>query len=408
MRGIETSEFDNKMIMLALLLTLLTPIFFVIFVPMHNTESGESWDEEISNIEQTYYAHSGGHSTPEQVVWTLTGIYEPFSGGDFGHTEDGWIYGNRVTQYTPSQYDAGPTGGTSLTLVQAKNGLWYYYSHPSYMLGIHNAGTTVDGNTGKIEVNDTTNKTVYSAVYMDESHVSNVFFTSSTRQENDDGYWYAYSGYRYAFQPLTDYFAKIEGNGSETVKVNANSTSLSLIWYKYSAGVSGLAGQLAISGTDRGVSYLTADDIIREFNSSNYSSTFDMTFNSVKMHLVIRLDANKIAEGTSIRDCYDNGYWSVMVYSDAVVDSVTSSTFEFSIENIFNTLLALFTFRVAEQYDVEGWVGTIASLFISMPLYCALLSICLKNAHLLILLALVTAVQALLSKIGSISNWWPF
>lgn len=396
------NTFEFKMIALAMSMIILTPLMFVLFVPSYSVD--HDWEEEMASIEDQYYANTGSHSNTEQNIWTLTGIYTPYSGDKYGYTEDGWIYGGKVEHYSPRQYETSTVTHGQLDVVQAPNGLWYYLSVPENMTGIVPLREDqYTESSGVYTVTNTEGATVYSNVYFDQEHQSNIFFTAASKQEVFGGYTYAYSGYRYVFQPLSDYFTTI---GGETAKVNANSTSLSLIWYVYSAGTSGIAGQLAISGSDKGLSYLTSNDIIKAFNSNNYSSTFTMTFNSVQMHLVIRLDPARLAEGRSIADCYNNGYWSVMVYSDAVVNSMASPTYEFSAENILQTLISLFTFRVAEDYNIEGWVGILASMMITAPLYMALLVMVLDHPELWMFVLLLAAIQAITTLGGWFGNWF--
>lgn len=426
------NPFELKWITYALVLLVFVSIFFVQFMPSH-VEEGTEWEQEVADLQDRFYAQTGGHSTPEQNIWTLTGIYTPYgsNGTHYGYTDDGWVYGEKVKQDTPIQYEPSSTFGGKLIVAQAqKSGLFYYISVPDNFEDIvvlkecDKVKKTVDGNevdeyvtphnnnytieNGQYNIYDTTGATVYSAVSFNKEYKSNIFFTSSSREEVSQGhYTYAFTGQRYVFQPLKDYSANIDG---QTQKINARSTSLSLIWYEYTEMTSGIAGQLAISGTDKGVSYLTADDIIREFNANNFTSTFDMTFNGgVQMHLSIRLDPARLsassANNDTIRQCYNNGYWSVLVYSDAVVDSVQASTYEFSADNILGTIISLLTFNIAQDYDIDGWMGTFASLLVTLPFYSALLVIVLQHAYLWPILAIVTILQTI-ATLGT--GWWPF
>lgn len=428
-------SFEYKMIGFAMSLIILVPTLFILFVPGYS--DNHDWEEEMGSIENTYYEQTGQSSTTSQNVWTLTGIYTPYSGNKIGYTEDGWIYGLKIDTDAPTQYSPTLQYPGQLVVIQAPNNLFYYLSVPDTLSesivtlkeSSKYTDTTSDHREGdyiitdgkydnnyhyegeKIVITSTAGATVYSSVTFNKSQKSDIFFTTSSKTETDEGYYYAYTGYRYVFQPLSDYTTTI---GGITEKVKANSTSLSLIWYEYYT-VSGIAGQLAVSGSDKGISYLTSDDIIRQFNSSNYTSTFDMTFNSVQMHLVIRLDPARLTGGYSIADCYNLGYWSVLVYSDAVADSMASSTYEFSAENILNTLISLFTFRVAEDYDIDGWLGIFASMMITMPLYIALLVICLEHPELWIFFILLALIQSLLTMVTTIADgltaatgWWPF
>lgn len=70
----------------------------------------------------------------------MTGCYTPYQGTNYGYTPDGWLYGTKITDITPEQYNAEkseeskakifPYSG-KLEVVQADNGLWYYKSIPA-------------------------------------------------------------------------------------------------------------------------------------------------------------------------------------------------------------------------------------------------------------------------------------
>ena len=377
------TAFTMKLIVFALGILFLTPVMFTLFVP---SNAGSEWEDEINQLENDYYL-SGGSVGSTTEVWAMSGIYTPYGVDADGVpttaylvTSDGWISSGKIVNYSPSQYN-----GYSVRLMD--NGLYYYTSVPETDL-THTAAT-YHSDTGTWDYSDAS---IYTAVTMDNAHKSDVFFTSSSKTTTDDGYYYTYTGYRYSWSPLREY--ETEADGAQ-VKIVPNATSINLVWYQY-ASYSGIAGQLAISGSDNGLSYLNASDIVRAFNANTYSSTFDMTFNNnIKMHIKISLDVDKITNGMSIETAYNSGYWSVMISSDAVASSnVTNSSYEFNIDNIFNTLIDMFTFNIASDYNISGWEATIVSLFVTMPLYAALIAICLKNYYLLIGVAILGILQA--------------
>lgn len=378
-----------KLVVMALFIMFLVPTMFTLFVPQHETNVG-TYDEQIAQLEQSYYLSTGHVVTATTEIWGLTGIYTPYQSGSYGITGDGWIYGSRVGQdgatYSPYQYSTQVPNNTQYAYTvyyEPSDGLYHYETPPASR-------------------NDLVTGDLYTEVSMCNNHISSIFFTPGGKTTTDKGYYYEYTGYRYAFQPLRPYTAQIGGVDTEVIP---NSTSLSLIWYQYST-LSGIAGQLTISGSDTGLSYLNADDIVREFNASTYSSTFDMTFNNVAMHLTIRLDPNKVVLGMSPRDCFDKGYWSIIVSSDAVATSkLNDATYDFNPNNIFDTLVKLFTFRITEDYNIDGWVGVLASLMITMPLYACLIAIALEYHIVLIFVAILGAIQAITS---IFSDWKPW
>lgn len=400
-----------KLVIMTILIMFLVPTLFTLYVPLHETEH-DSYNNQIAQLEQSYYLSTGHVVTATTEVWALTGIYTPYQGGDYGITPDGWIYGKRIGDatnelYSPRQYNsnyAGTIGGYTVGYNKA-DGLYYYESAPSNRIDIVPAITSVEDGEGHTTQHPfpnpiiESNTTVYTEVSMDNEHISSIFFTPSGKTETDKGYYYEYTGYRYAFQPLRPYTAEI---GGVQKQVEPQSTSLSLIWYRYTT-ISGIAGQLTLSGSDTGLSYLDSKDITDNFNASTYSSTFDMTFNNIAMHISIRLDPARIIQGMSPKECFDNGYWTVMISSDAVITSkLNDASYDFNPNNVFNTLIKMFTFRVTEDYDIDGWIGILASLLITMPLYACLIAFALIYPESLILVAILGAIQTISS---ALSGW---
>ena len=388
------SEWLHKWMLMGLAIMVFTPLLFSLWFP---ADYDGTYADVQKDIEEQYLHMTGSYSTPEQNIWTLTGIYTPYNSSQFGWTEDGWLYGSEITEYSPSQYQSTAEFPGSLTVKKASNGIWYYNSVPNNFAGITTAQWGVDGlGNPTDELLNPKEATVYSSIYFDNFHKSDRFFTSTTKTETSQGYYYEYSGYRYSYQPLSDYNIDV---GGEITKVNRNTTSLSLIWYQYST-LSGIAGQLTISGSDSGISYLTSEDIIREFNAANSTAVFDMTFNGVPMHLLIRMDPARLA-WLSVADCYDNGYWNVMVYSDAVAASLSGNTYDFNINTMWDTIKNIFTFNLAKEYNIDGWEGFLVSIFFSMVLYSVLLIIALDHPFVFIIVALIALIQAATTFLGS-------
>lgn len=392
------TEFTYKKIVWALLIVSILPLMINLLVSPA-TEADE-WESEYDSISQQYYESAGVPPSASMEVWALRGIYVPYTSGAYGYTSDGWLHGGAVTFNTPAQYDGSAWTSETFTVAQADNGLWYYLSAPANRNDIVVAQHS--GNT----ITNTDGATVYTAVTMDNAHKSDTFFTTSNRTEVDGHYYYGYTGYRYSFSPLHSY-QSTNGDGT-TLDVSSDSSSLSLIWYQYNS-LSGIAGQLSISGTDGGVSYLTSADIIQKYEGVNFTATFDMRFAQMPMHLQIRLNPAAIAAGLSVEECWDGGYWSVLVYGDRdledYVGGVFGGTSDFSLENMFEVFTDLFSFRLADHYDIDGWVGILASLVFSLAFYAVLLSIAVANPYMWAVIAVVGLLQGLTSLGG---DWWPF
>ena len=373
------NNFSYRMIIFAIAILVLLPTFISIYA---DDGDGDGIDANVEELLDDYHQFTGSSAASESV-WALTGIYTPYyGGGSSGYTDDGWLYGSVVgangRTYSPYQYSEG---SQSYTVQRGDDGLYRYV--------VADGETTADGHV---------NGDLYTAVSFDVNEKSDIFFTSSGKVEEDGRFYYEYSGYRYAFQPLADYTAR--NADGEQVPVTANTTSLSLIWYEY-YGSSGISGQLILSGSDSGVAYLTAQQIIYAFNNTTSTATFAMTFNGVDMNIHIRIDPYQLALGNSIEECYNQGYWSIMVSSISTdVDSINTTEFAFNVWSIFETLIALFTFDTAD-YGISGTMGTIASLVMVVPLYAALISIGMSFYPALIFAGILAAVQAL-------ASLWPF
>lgn len=355
-----------KMIMFSMTIMILLSIF----LPMFNVQNGnEDVPEYLSDIEKQYLDFTG--STPaSESLWMLTGIYTPYgqdsdgqSSTAWGYTDDGWLYGQRVENYTPSQYDGA--NASAYTVQYDDDIRAYRYSNTSTTVNKHDQGA------------------LYGDVVMDISKQSNIFFTASGKTIQDDGkFYYSFSGYRYAFQPIQKHYTQDQdGNISEVVP---NTTSLSLIWYNY-YGSTGISGQLIVSGSDGGVAFLTAAEIVSAFNGSISTSKFIMNFNGVDMVLSIRLDPYYITNGMSVEECYNLGYWSIMVSSRSVdASSLIAADYEFNPTEIFNTMIDILTFN-ADKYGLTGMAGILATLLIVVPLFAALIVIGLENYIVVIL-----------------------
>lgn len=396
--GGETS-FTYKHIVWALFIISLFPIMLaIVLTPVASDE----WQDEYQNIADQYYEYSGSAATAGMELWTLTGIYTPYTSVYYGYTEDGWLYGTSEPSYSPNQLSGAQWSGESYTVAKADNGLWYYTSAPSNNSNIVAATTDEYGH-----ITGTDGATVYSSVMMDNEHKSNVFFTAGDKTVIDGHYYYSYSGWRYAFQPLHSY--KSLTDDGDTIDVIGSKSSLSLIWYQYNT-LSGIAGQLSINADpSEGVSYIGAQDIIRAYNGVNFSATFDMKFASVPMHIQIRLNPTAIAQGYSIEDCWNGGYWSVMVYGDRTADEYIGGTVfdddDFSIKQIFDVFIKLFTFRLADEYGIDGWVGIMTSLVFSIAFYSMILAVGVSNPVIWGIIIFAGIFQAI-ATLGS--GWWPF
>lgn len=342
-----------------------------------------AYASELDELTRNYGSMTGKSAANEEI-WGLTGIYTPYGVNKYGNPStthlnlsDGWVAGDRVTDYDPTQFDSidGETGEHYKVVYDATKGLYYYSEAGANLADI----TVTSGDTlGSL----------YTRVAMDINHKSDIFFTIGTKQQLDNGtFYYKYSGYRYCFQPLADYYY------DKATPVTHTTTSLSLVWYQYTAD-QGIAGQLILSGGDQGVSYLTATQIVQAFNSASFTSKFSMKFNNMDMNIYIHLNEYAISHGYTVEQCFNAGYWDVMVTSQSVDVSNTNTglSVDFSVAKLFDTLVALLTFDL-EKYGFEGNAATLASSVFSVSMYTSLIAIGLSSWSVMLLTAIIAVCQ---------------
>lgn len=361
------------LIMFSIVILTLLSFALPVFVPSHITNDNPT----LEDLENQYYSFTDSLPTSE-AVWGLTGIYTAYGyNADgtpstiWGYTADGWLYGQRVVNYTPSQYY---NDGTSYSAqYNAETGL-YYYTDTSTTVNQHTAGD------------------LYGSVVMDVGKKSDIFFTSNGKVTDGDFYYYKFNGLRYSWQPVAEYKA-LDNNGNLR-DVVPNTTSLSLIWYDY-YGSSGIAGQLIITGADSGVAYLTASQIVSAFNSDTSTSRFTLAFNGIDCYIHIRIDPRALSSGLTIEDCYNQGYWSVMVSSpSADVSSMAGADYEFNPTDVFHTMIDLLTFKTSD-YGLTGIAGVLSSFIIVIPLMAGLITIGLDKYQILIMAGIYGVISAI-------------
>ena len=363
-----------------------------IFAQEETTDPTRSaYATELDELTANYGSMTGTSATNEEI-WGLTGIYTPYGVNRDGQPstahlvlDDGWVAGDRIVEYTPAQFNNLDGDKEKYTVVyDSAKGLYYYKSHGSNIEGI--TDNTYD-ESGSL----TNYGSLYTRVAMGVDHKSDIFFTIGSKQQLDNGtFYYKFSGYRYCFQPLADYYY------DKSTPVTHTNTSLSLVWYQYT-GDQGIAGQLILSGGDQGVSYLTATQIVQAFNSASFTSKFTMKFNNMDMNVYIHLNEYAISHGYSVEQCFNLGYWDVMVTSQSTSvtnGGTTGLTTDFSPTKLLDTLVSLLTFNL-DKYGFEGNAATLASAVFSVSMYTSLIAIGLSCWPLLIIPAILAVLQAL-------------
>lgn len=375
--------FNYGMVIIAIVLMVGLPLCINLLA---SQPTDDDFNAQMEALNDSYYNFTGSKPVKEDV-WGLEGIYTPYSpDGPRGYTSDGWLYGTKIINYSPTQYNSGDLAYTVTSRVtvdgQDINLDMYQYSS----VGAGYAG---------IETGD-----IYTMVSMDAGHKSDIFFSPSNKHTVGDKFYYDYSGYRFAFKPIKD-LEGIDDNG-DTVKINQARSSCSLLWYQYYNLAEGISGQIVWNGSDGSTAYITAETLINNFNSSNNTSKHVLQFNGISLNLYVRLDPLYTSSGMSIKECFDRGYWSVMITSNTSdVSAYMATDYQFNPENIFQTVIDLMTFNL-DAYGFSPLIAMFCSLVVIIPLYAGLLVIGLDNYKVLIFAGILLAIQ---SAVTIFNNW---
>ena len=374
-------HFLYSAVIFAIVLLVGTPIMVNMLVPEWD---GDGPDTVMQDVMGDYFNFTGSSTAiTQEDPWILSGIYTPYLGGAYRTEPNGWIYGAQVGTsdgYLPSQFQGTEFRNNSVLYDADSN--CYRYTSDTY--DGHSAGD------------------VYSAVVMSVNQKSDIFFTSAGKHSTSGYFWYDYSGYRYEFMPRSEYQV-IDATG-DLVSVNPAKSGFSVIWYDY-YGNDGLSGQLIISGGDgagdQGVAYLTAQDVIRGFDTITSTAKFPMVFNGVQMNLYIRILPSMTSVYT-LQECWDRGYWELMVTSNSARTSTyLQPDYSFNVYEIFDTFVDLFTFNTSD-YGFSGSMGTVASLLMCVPMYALLLAIGFSSWPVLLVAGAILAIQAVAT---AVVNW---
>lgn len=384
--------FTAGMLAFAVAAMVLLPMFLGIYAP--TVSDGVDENELLDGYERM----TGQKASTKVSVWPLTGVYTPFTGSFFdpdanggagqtitaGWTEDGWLFGTEIKSYSPSQYQGTPQ---QYTVAKSDDGVFRY------------AADSKDYN----ETYGTGHKQgeLYTEVSFDKNKKSDIFFTEATRQTDGQGHFkYDYTGYRMAFQPIAGY--NTMDQDGKVVPVVATTTSLSLIWYQVAGGAqSGISGNLVLSGSSSGVAYINAARVLEAFDATTSVASFDMVFNGVKMTVLIKIDPVYTSQGWTVQQCYNEGFWSIMVTSLSVDSSAYLGTDNATNPmELLQTVIDLFTFNLSD-YNMSPWLQTLCSIVFIAPMYVTLIALCLEYSYLWIAVGVLAAIQAL-------GSWWPF
>lgn len=330
-------------------LTLIISMMLPILLPTSAT--GYTMEEIYEN--RAALESFTGQSMITQAPWKLSHVYTPYIIGEsFNQTEEGWLYGEELTQTDPEtgknvpyyaattepgQNQIGRTAGIHLEptrksdvpLFQTQSAeipVWTlksYYSNGNG--GINLWGQIVKWFTGNpLELFEQVNKTY--------------------------PVW-NFSGYRYEFDPMLRITTE-EGN-----QRTADDAKLNIVWYDLD-GQEGISGGLVLynSKTNGIVANYTAAEIIAGYNmDSMNASRYSLIFNDNKVNMFIRFDPSA-AGYTDLSQAWTDGNWTIAFSADSVdafMDITNSTTFTQSVGSMINTYLQIMTMDVP-QLDAGG------------------------------------------------------
>lgn len=419
----DNSSFAFKMFIFSLVALFTLPLMLNVFVPQYEIDA-----DDYDSIMEDYYSFTGvTKGKTSETVWALEGIYTPY-GQDaqgnpntgWGYTDDGWIYGSLVSYNRPSQYI--DTQSDFDVIRDPESGLYRYasnsadYDEPktqtdksgqTIQIGVDKDGNPV--NTLVTNGQGHAKGDLYTSIVFDRNYKSDIFFSEAMKytqsgdrytQGSDEPFYYAFTGYRYAMVPISSSYT-LDAQGNQ-IEISRAGTSLSLIWYSYYRS-DGISGNLVISGNDQGVSYLTSDAIIRAFDSNTSVAKFNLTFNhGTQVNVYVKIDARELANGRTVEECYNLGYWSVMITSLSVdVQNYMAADFELNIWSIFETIVKLMTFDYSD-YQMSPLLGAVCSFVIVIPLYAGLLALAMGSWPALAAVGIAGAIETLIAVIPKV------
>lgn len=363
------SSWTFKMLIFSMAIVFLLPTMMSIYIP------GQDIDLDREELFDTYYEMTGQQAQTKTAIWILTGLYTPVEEGVPNLiTDDGWMARSELRTWTPSQYIGEPS---QFSVQKGSDGVFRYATNTR----------DYDAQTGTGHAQGD----LYTSFTFDPQYKSDIFFSENGRTETDAGFYYEFTGVRAAFQPVSSYTtANADG---DKIPVIATTTSLSLIWYQWYSYGDGLAGQLILSYSNGGTSYITGSMIINAFNSTNYTATLPMVFNGgIQMDIVIRLDPTYLSRMT-VEQAYNAGYWSILVTSQSADESAyTGTDNSFNPIRVFETMVDLFTFNYSD-YGISGSMGIICSVVFVMPLYATLITLALAHKELWLIVGVLGLIE---------------
>jgi len=124
------------------------------------------------------------------------------------------------------------------------------------------------------------------------------------------------------------------------------------------------------------------------------------------MGIYIQISPYYLSQGLTVEECYNYGYWSVMVTSKTTDQAAYNSPdFNLDVWELFDTVVDLMTFDYSD-YKMSPLMGSICSLVIIIPLYAGLIAMALGSWQAMALVGIMGLIEVIASAIKNIG--WPF
>lgn len=297
-----------------------------------------------------------GESMLTQTPWVLTEVYTPWdpSTGAEGHvTEDGWLYGQSVDyaylgqaaniRLDPDQKSAVP--------------LSYTLSEASYTVTTGFQWWVGGSLVGLITI-----------------PIAEAIGVDPYARETVTGNNWSYTGYRYCFDPTLP-FQYDEGGNPKTAVADGK---LSLVWYSFN-GQEGLSGGLDVYNGSILLASYSATDIIANYRSSDFATTYNFDFDGAVLTLSIKFDPETLSGGSTLMQAWTSGNWSMAISSVSAgnfFDLENSASFTTSAGGMINTFIQVYTLSLPSVQN--PWMDMILWMLVGLPMTIALLCVTLR------------------------------
>ena len=135
---------------------------------------------------------------------------------------------------------------------------------------------------------------------------------------------------------------------------------------------------------------------------------FRMTFNGNDMNVYIKIKNEYTSIGYSVAECFDMGYWEIMVSSISTsVETYLSTDYSMNVSAVWETMVDLFTFNMSD-YNMSPDMQMICSVTISAVMYAALIALFPEIWPIVLIAGVVQAIITFVETGIEIPDLWPF